>query len=32
VSGHDSLPIEPVSRDFILEIDLTDWRSDIVRM
>lgn len=28
----DSLPLEPVARDFILEIDFTDWRPDIVRV
>jgi len=28
----NSLPVEPITRDLILEIDLTDWRSDIVRV
>jgi len=30
--GPDSLPLESITRDFILEIDLTNRRSDIVRV
>ena len=30
--GRNSLPVEPISGYFILEIDLTNWWSDIVRV
>jgi len=32
LTAFDSLPIEPISRDFILEINFTNWWSDIVGM